>query len=471
MCLLELDTLEYPYAECKNAAQIFKKVTSGMPPAGLDKVSCEELKTFISTCICHDPSKRPEARQLLKHPFFDCMRCVGGGAGVLGGLGPPVKSGVSLSAMSSQSALGGGTRGSSPADSHGHPSPVAGQRVHLPLPPSTASSGALGEQVAAAAAASVPHGLSRLAHATPPVLQPMERTGSLSMFPPSTSPGAAGGHMGSALPDPYGGPSPPVGAISASLGGRAASAAALTLPEVGQPGSLAPTPGSGLISASVRGSLCGASGPELQHLAGAGSQGLGAAAEQLQAAGALRRGGSSNGTAHGGTGTTSPLSSPLMQSPFSSSVAAPYPQSHGQPERQCSLDLDLNEGDVLFASDRGAPVASMHSDDVEGPLGERPVRSPSECDDAAGSRAGSSWVPIPAAGSGRMQSWSEDAGADDTALGLGEGPGSGAPGTSAASSLRPDLSMRLNMSCHQTQDDGLLSFSLSFVNHSGEWSW
>ena len=27
MCLLELATLEYPYCECKNAAQIFKKVT------------------------------------------------------------------------------------------------------------------------------------------------------------------------------------------------------------------------------------------------------------------------------------------------------------------------------------------------------------------------------------------------------------------------------------------------------------
>lgn len=28
MCLLELVTVEYPYAECTNAAQIYKKVTS-----------------------------------------------------------------------------------------------------------------------------------------------------------------------------------------------------------------------------------------------------------------------------------------------------------------------------------------------------------------------------------------------------------------------------------------------------------
>ena len=28
MCLLEMVTLEYPYMECKNPAQIYKKVTS-----------------------------------------------------------------------------------------------------------------------------------------------------------------------------------------------------------------------------------------------------------------------------------------------------------------------------------------------------------------------------------------------------------------------------------------------------------
>jgi hypothetical protein len=27
MCMLELATMEYPYAECRNAAQIYKKVT------------------------------------------------------------------------------------------------------------------------------------------------------------------------------------------------------------------------------------------------------------------------------------------------------------------------------------------------------------------------------------------------------------------------------------------------------------
>ena len=31
MCLLELATLEYPYGECRNAAQIYRKVTLASP--------------------------------------------------------------------------------------------------------------------------------------------------------------------------------------------------------------------------------------------------------------------------------------------------------------------------------------------------------------------------------------------------------------------------------------------------------
>lgn len=74
MCILELATMEYPYSECRNAAQIYKKVTQGIHPAGLDKVCNQELKDFIIMCIGHDPQERPEARQLLKHSFFDSIR-------------------------------------------------------------------------------------------------------------------------------------------------------------------------------------------------------------------------------------------------------------------------------------------------------------------------------------------------------------------------------------------------------------
>ncbi|PNH04167.1 putative serine/threonine-protein kinase [Tetrabaena socialis] len=74
MCLLELATMEYPYAECKNAAQIYKKVTQGILPGGVSKVQNTELREFMELCIQHDPNQRPEARQLLKHPFFESLR-------------------------------------------------------------------------------------------------------------------------------------------------------------------------------------------------------------------------------------------------------------------------------------------------------------------------------------------------------------------------------------------------------------
>jgi WNK lysine deficient protein kinase len=73
MCLLELATMEYPYAECKNAAQIYRKVTLGVRPAGLQAIACRRLAEFVNTCIAPRDS-RPRARQLLKHPYFDSIR-------------------------------------------------------------------------------------------------------------------------------------------------------------------------------------------------------------------------------------------------------------------------------------------------------------------------------------------------------------------------------------------------------------
>jgi len=73
MALLELATLEYPYAECTNAAQIYRKVSLGVRPQGLQKVASPELAEFINICIANRP-QRPRARQLLKHPYFDTVR-------------------------------------------------------------------------------------------------------------------------------------------------------------------------------------------------------------------------------------------------------------------------------------------------------------------------------------------------------------------------------------------------------------
>mmetsp|Transcript_14433 Transcript_14433/g.27885 ORF Transcript_14433/g.27885 Transcript_14433/m.27885 type:complete len:633 (-) Transcript_14433:183-2081(-) len=69
MCLLELVTFEYPYSECENAAQIYKKVSRGIRPAALDRVEKEGLKNFILTCIS-DIENRPSARELLDSEYL-----------------------------------------------------------------------------------------------------------------------------------------------------------------------------------------------------------------------------------------------------------------------------------------------------------------------------------------------------------------------------------------------------------------
>ncbi|CAN6585437.1 unnamed protein product [Malus baccata var. baccata] len=69
MCLLELVTFEYPYVECSNAAQIFKKVTSGVKPASLEKVTDPGVKAFIEKCIVK-VSERLPAKELLMDPFL-----------------------------------------------------------------------------------------------------------------------------------------------------------------------------------------------------------------------------------------------------------------------------------------------------------------------------------------------------------------------------------------------------------------
>ncbi|KAI3686410.1 hypothetical protein L1987_80086 [Smallanthus sonchifolius] len=69
MCLLELVTFEYPYSECSNAAQIYKKVTSGVKPASLAKVKDPDIKSFVEKCIAKVPD-RLSAKELLMDQFL-----------------------------------------------------------------------------------------------------------------------------------------------------------------------------------------------------------------------------------------------------------------------------------------------------------------------------------------------------------------------------------------------------------------
>ncbi|XP_028844448.1 serine/threonine-protein kinase WNK4 isoform X1 [Denticeps clupeoides] len=70
MCILEMTTSEYPYSECQNAAQIYRKVTSGIKPDSFYKVKVPELKEIIEGCIRMNKDERYTIQDLLEHAFF-----------------------------------------------------------------------------------------------------------------------------------------------------------------------------------------------------------------------------------------------------------------------------------------------------------------------------------------------------------------------------------------------------------------
>ncbi|XP_014187077.1 serine/threonine-protein kinase WNK4, partial [Haplochromis burtoni] len=70
MCILEMATSEYPYSECQNAGQIYRKVTSGIKPESFSKVTIPELREIIEGCIRTKSSERFTVQDLLDHRFF-----------------------------------------------------------------------------------------------------------------------------------------------------------------------------------------------------------------------------------------------------------------------------------------------------------------------------------------------------------------------------------------------------------------
>lgn len=69
MCVLEMLTCEYPYSECANPAQIYKKVTSGKLPGAFYRIQELEAQRFIGRCLVN-ASKRLSAKELLLDPFL-----------------------------------------------------------------------------------------------------------------------------------------------------------------------------------------------------------------------------------------------------------------------------------------------------------------------------------------------------------------------------------------------------------------
>mmetsp|Transcript_30945 Transcript_30945/g.80974 ORF Transcript_30945/g.80974 Transcript_30945/m.80974 type:complete len:977 (+) Transcript_30945:71-3001(+) len=73
MCVLEMITLEYPYSECKNPAQIYRKVSQGIKPAAFSNITGRNAavrKDFVLQCIKLEASERSTVGHLLKHEFF-----------------------------------------------------------------------------------------------------------------------------------------------------------------------------------------------------------------------------------------------------------------------------------------------------------------------------------------------------------------------------------------------------------------
>ena len=73
MCVLEMSTKEYPYQECSNAAQIWKRVSSGQKPEVLQRIRDTSLRAFIECCLSPETT-RLSAAEMLEHPFLSFKR-------------------------------------------------------------------------------------------------------------------------------------------------------------------------------------------------------------------------------------------------------------------------------------------------------------------------------------------------------------------------------------------------------------
>ena len=70
MCVIEMITLERPYMECNNPAQIYNKVIHGIHPQALERILNEEVKEFIVQCL-QPKDQRPSAHDILTSKFLN----------------------------------------------------------------------------------------------------------------------------------------------------------------------------------------------------------------------------------------------------------------------------------------------------------------------------------------------------------------------------------------------------------------
>eukprot|EP01084_Bolivina_argentea_P184238 317795_1 len=70
ICILELITSRMPYAECKNAVQLYQTISASKKPQDLYKINDPYVRDFIEICLEYHHSNRPTAKELLVHPFL-----------------------------------------------------------------------------------------------------------------------------------------------------------------------------------------------------------------------------------------------------------------------------------------------------------------------------------------------------------------------------------------------------------------
>ncbi|KAI7904326.1 kinase-like domain-containing protein [Cokeromyces recurvatus] len=70
MCLIEMTTGEYPYAECTNTAQVYKKVCQHIKPDSLSKIQNQEVLEVINSCLSINEHERLSAQELLESTFL-----------------------------------------------------------------------------------------------------------------------------------------------------------------------------------------------------------------------------------------------------------------------------------------------------------------------------------------------------------------------------------------------------------------
>lgn len=61
---------DLPFLRSLNPSQIYRKVTSQIPPSALDRVQNYRAREFIRVCLSPDPDERPSAMDLLNHAFL-----------------------------------------------------------------------------------------------------------------------------------------------------------------------------------------------------------------------------------------------------------------------------------------------------------------------------------------------------------------------------------------------------------------